>query len=109
MNVRFDPGFNSGFIGYERGTIDFAELKRLLGHLYGLFGDRIFRWGAEQTMHGLIMCGKGAMPLPSPEYMVFTDLGSARARDATFVHFIGEYRYHRLIYPRLASRVIRAL
>jgi hypothetical protein len=33
--------------------VQYDELKTLLTHLYGMFGDRIFRWGSEQTMHGL--------------------------------------------------------
>lgn len=105
----FVPGFNSGLIGYEHGTVDYGELKKLLSHLYDLFGERIFRWGAEQTMHGLVLCGQGATALPSDEYMVHTELNSDRAAQAAFVHFIGEFRYHRLRYPLLAGRVIREL
>lgn len=105
----FVPGFNSGLIGYEHGTVRYGELKTLLSHLYELFGERIFRWGAEQTMHGLVLCGQGATALPSDEYMVHTDLNSERAAQAAFVHFIGEFRYHRFQYPMLAARVIQQL
>lgn len=105
----FEPGFNSGFIGYEQGTVDYAELKRLLVHLHETLGDKIFRWGAEQTMHGLVLCGKGATPLPSEDYMVYTNLNSSRAEQAAFVHFIGEFRYYRLKYPRLAAKIIKEL
>lgn len=105
----FKQGFNSGFVGYDRGTVRYSELKELLAHLYSMLGDRIFRWGSEQTMHGLLLGGKGAMPLPTDEYMVYTDLNSDRAAHAKFVHFIGEYRYHRMLYPRLAAQVIRRL
>jgi hypothetical protein len=103
----FVHGFNSGFIGYDRSMVEYGELKELLAHLFGMFGDRIFRWGSEQTMHGLVLCGKGATALPSDEYMVYTNLSSDRAAQSTFVHFIGEFRYHRLLYPRLAAKVIR--
>jgi hypothetical protein len=41
--------------------------------------------------------------------MVYTKLSSKKAERAKFVHFIGEFRYHRLQYPRLAARVIREL
>lgn len=105
----YGQGFNSGFVGYDHGTVNYGELKNLLTHLYEILGDRIFRWGSEQTMHGLLLGAKGAIPLPSDEYMVFTDLNSDRAAEARFVHFIGEYRYHRLLYPRLAAQVIRNL
>jgi hypothetical protein len=102
------PGFNSGLIGYTHGTVQYDELKELLAHLYGMLGDRIFRWGSEQTIHGLLLCGKGAVALP-PEYMVYTSLSSDKAAQATFVHFIGEFRYHRFLYPRLGAKVIRSL
>jgi len=108
-NFAFVHGFNSGFIGYEHGTVQYGELKELLTHLYGMFGDRIFRWGSEQTMHGLVLCGKGANALPTDKYMVYTDLSSEKAAQAAFVHFIGEFRYHRMQYPRLAAKVIRGL
>ena len=60
-------------------------------------------------MHGLVLCGKGATPLPSEDYMVYTNLNSSRAEQATFVHFIGEFRYYRLKYPRLAAKIIKEL
>lgn len=109
QSFAFVHGFNSGLIGYDRGTVDYDELKTLLTHLYGLFGERIFRWGSEQTMHGLILCGKGAVALPTDKYMVYTDLCSDKAAAASFVHFIGEFRYHHMQYPRLAAKVIREL
>jgi hypothetical protein len=105
----FVHGFNSGFIGYDHGTVEYGELKTLLTHLYGLLGDRIFRWGSEQTMHGLTLCAKGATALPTEKYMVFTDLSRPQAAAASFVHFIGEFRYHGMQYPRMAARVIREL
>lgn len=105
----FVHGFNSGLIGYERGTVEYNELKRLLFHLYSLFGERIYKWGSEQTIHGLILCGKGAKALPTDKYMVYTDLSSDKAANAAFVHFIGEFRYNRLKYPLLAKEVIREI
>lgn len=108
-NYAFVPGFNSGLIGYEQGTVEYGELKRLLTHLYGLFGERIFKWGSEQTMHGLILCGKGAKALPTDAYMVYTDLSRDKAAQAAFVHFIGEFRYNGFKYPLLARRVIREI
>ena len=105
----FVHGFNSGFIGYDHGTVQYGELKDLLTYLYGMLGDRIFRWGSEQTMHGLILCSKGAVALPEDEYMVYTDLSGDKASKAKFVHFIGEFRFNRLLYPRLAAKIIHGL
>jgi hypothetical protein len=108
-NYQFMPGFNSGFIGYENGTVSFAELRELFELLYARFSDRIFRWGAEQTAHGLILGSRGAQALPVEDYFVYTQRNADLAPTATFLHFIGENRFYRMQYPRLAARVIRDL
>ena len=71
-NYQFEQGFNSGFIGYDQGTINFDELEKLFRLLNQKFGDKIFLWGAEQTLHGLLLCSKGAKALPIDKYFVFT-------------------------------------
>ena len=102
-------GFCSGFIGYDNGTIEFSKLKKLLEILYGILGERIFRWGAEQTTHGLTLCEAKAEPLPIEDYFVFTQKNASLAKDGVFVHFVGENRYHKMIYPRLARTIINEL
>jgi hypothetical protein len=106
---RIEQGFCSGFIGYDFDTVRFDELAALFETLYSHLGDRIFRWGAEQTSHGMILCGAGAVPLPLEEYFVFTQNNAQQARDGTFIHFVGENRFFHLIYPRLASVVLDGL
>ncbi len=106
---RMEQGFNSGFIGYAHDLIRYDALKHLLEELHGLLGERIFRWGAEQTMHGLVTCGAGAQPLPAEDYFVFTQFNAAQAAQAVFLHFVGENRFHHLIYPRLGRRVMARL
>ena len=108
-DYRFMPGFNSGFIGYEHGAVRFSELGKLFRLLHAQFADRIFRWGAEQTVHGLILGSKGAQALPLEEYFVFTQQTVELAAKATFLHFIGENRFYGMQYPSLARRVIREL
>jgi hypothetical protein len=103
------PGFNSGFIGYAHGTVDFGELRQLFQLLYDKFSERIFRWGAEQTTHGMILCGRGATALPEEEYFVYTQKNVELAANATFVHFIGENRFYRMQYPRLGAKIMREL
>jgi hypothetical protein len=106
---QYHPGFNSGFIGYERGTVTFDELGRLFSVLHRRFADKIFRWGAEQTVHGMVLCAKGATALPLDEYFVFTQNNLALADAATFIHFIGENRFYAMKYPRLAWKAISEL
>ena len=108
-HYQFMPGFNSGFIGYDNGTVNFAELRELFQLLYARFADRIFRWGAEQTTHGLVLGSRNAQALPVEDYFVYTQRNADLASGATFVHFIGENRFYRMQYPRLANRVIHEL
>jgi hypothetical protein len=106
---RLEQGFCSGFIGYDPDTVRFPALRALFDALFRRLGDRIFRWGAEQTTHGLLLCSRGARALPVQDYFVFTRANAGTAHDGTFVHFVGENRFHRLIYPRLARKVVGAL
>lgn len=108
-NYQIKQGFCSGFIGYDHGTIKFDELEKLFILLNKKFGDKIFLWGAEQTTHGLILCSKGAKALPIDEYFVFTQLNAHLAANATFVHFVGENRFYKFIYPKLAKVIIDKL
>lgn len=107
--LNFVHGFNSGFIGYERGAVAMAEAAALLGELHAMFGERIFRWGSEQTVHGLLLCSRGAVSLPTADYTVHTVANSDKVASAAFVHFIGEFRYHGLVYPRLARAALQEL
>lgn len=106
-NYSLQQGFCSGFIGYDSTTINLEELEQLFKLLYEKFGDKIFRWGAEQTTHGLILCSKGATSLPIDDYFVFTQANAHLANNATFVHFVGENRFHKLIYPKLANTLMK--
>jgi hypothetical protein len=109
QHYRFMPGFNSGFIGYDNGTVKFSELGDLFRDLYARFADRIFRWGAEQTAHGLVLGSQGAQALPVEDYFVYTQRNADLAPEATFIHFIGENRFYRMQYPRLANQIVREL
>ncbi|MEZ0123225.1 MAG: hypothetical protein AB9Q17_13470 [Candidatus Reddybacter sp.] len=108
-NYQIEQGFCSGFIGYDSSTIEMDELNELFSLLYKKFDDKIFKWGSEQTTHGLLLCSKGAEALPLEDYFVFTQRNADLAKDATFVHFVGENRFHRLIYPRLANTFIKSI
>lgn len=108
-NYKIQQGFCAGFIGYNSKEIDLKELKALLINLHERFNDRIFKWGSEQTIHGLILCGNGANALPIENYFVFTQKNTHLANDASFLHFVGENRFYKMIYPNLAKKIIKEL
>ena len=108
-DYRIEQGFCSGFIGYETGTIRFDALKQLFEVLFARYGDSIFRWGAEQTVHGLNLCAAGAEALPIDDYFVFTQFNAEHAHNGTFVHFVGENRFYQMCYPQLAKQIVEEL
>lgn len=105
-NYYINQGFCSGFIGYNNETINFDELDALFKLLHEKFGNKVFLWGAEQTTHGLILCSQGAKELPTDEYFVFSRLNTDMVENAVFLHFVGENRFYKLIYPELSNRII---
>ena len=106
-----EQGFCSGFIGYQADTIKYDELHKLFDLLYKKFGEKIFLWGSEQTTHGLLLCSKGAKALPLEKYFVVTQNNADQAYkpESTFLHFVGENRFYRFIYPKLAKKIISEL
>lgn len=108
-NYNLQQGFCSGFIGYDNGTINFNDLEKLFKLLNQKFGDKIFLWGAEQTVHGLALCSKNAEALPLDKYFVFTQGNAHMADQGTFIHFVGENRFYKLIYPKLAKNIVNHL
>ena len=96
-------------IGYNASDINYGELKTLLENLHSKFSEKIFKWGAEQTIHGLILCGNNAEALPIGDYFVFTQHNATNVDKATFVHFVGENRFYKMHYPRLAKETINDL
>ncbi|MCP5006190.1 MAG: hypothetical protein GY941_19950 [Planctomycetes bacterium] len=102
-------GFCAGFVGYDVGLIDFSHLRVLLNTMHELFGKKVFRWGAEQTVHSLILCGANAEALPKDEYFVFTQNNVEKTKQAKFIHFVGENRFYIFVYPRIAKNIIRQL
>jgi hypothetical protein len=65
-------------------------------------------WGSEQVTSNFIVANseKGQV-LPFPEYCFHTP--GTDIESATFVHFIGSYRFHGGHYARLAREVIAQL
>ncbi len=102
-------GFCAGFVGYDVDEINFSHLKDLLGAMHELFGNKVFRWGAEQTVHSLILCGANAEALPEDRYFVFTQNNVNKTEHAKFIHFVGENRFYKLVYPIIANNIVRQL
>lgn len=99
----------SGFAGFAQGgngrTLAEAfsrEAERLLG------AERWARWGSEQVTSNLVIANEpDALLLPYDHYLNFWDDGVPD--DASFVHFIGSYRFSGTAYIDATRAAVKAL
>jgi hypothetical protein len=101
---------NAGFNGFAKGSIDrekvewFSELMRRLAK------DQWNEWGSEQlTSNLLIANSEGAYPLQFPKYLSYWAHPDVQYDDASFIHFIGPFRFSNGLYMKKAKTIIAAL
>jgi hypothetical protein len=99
----------SGFAGFGHRSFSRESVEKFSEQMASIVGrEKWNEWGSEQVTSNFIVANsdKGQV-LPFPEYCFHapgTDMESA-----TFVHFIGSYRFHGGHYARLAGQVISEL
>lgn len=95
-------GFAAGGLGPEVAQSYSREAMALLG------AARWSEWGSEQVMSNLIVANEGEpVLLPYARYLNFWNETVPAA--ASFVHFVGTYRYHRGTYKRATAEAVAAL
>lgn len=111
------PGFDA--LRYVRGCSGFAGFApskngRILAERFSAAAERVLGkarwadWGSEQvTSNFLIANEPGSVLLPYDRYLNFwnTPIGA----DASLVHFIGTFRYHRGAYVQAVQQAIAGL
>jgi hypothetical protein len=72
--------------------------------------DKWDEWGSEQVTTNLLIANlEGACPLPSPKYVSYWAHPDVPYNDASFLHFIGPYRFANGYYLKQARNVIATL
>jgi hypothetical protein len=99
----------SGFAGFARASLSRDAVERFSQSMAQLIGNNKWsEWGSEQVTSNFVVANTdGAEVLPFPEYCFHSP--DAEVESATFIHFIGSYRFHGGRYARLARRVISQL
>jgi hypothetical protein len=70
-------------------------------------GYKWHEWGSEQVMSNVVVANLDkANVLPHPKY---TDCNNMKLPSTCFIHFIGDCRFKRSIYAKLAQNEIRKL
>lgn len=105
LYVRGCAGF-AGFVpgGFDRGVADAVSrgASALLGR------ERWSQWGTEQVMSNVIVSAEGdPVLLPYARYLNFWN--EPVPSEASFVHFVGTYRFHGGVYADATRKAIAAL
>jgi hypothetical protein len=100
---------SAGFAGFARASLSREEVERFSRSMARIIGNNKWsEWGSEQVTSNFVVANTdGAEVLPFPEYCFHSP--EIDVEPATFVHFIGSYRFHGGRYARLARRVIEEL
>jgi len=100
---------NAGFAGFAKGSFSRCLVERFSKEMANLIGGKKWsEWGSEQVTSNFVVANSpNAQVLPFPEYCFHTP--DADVETATFIHFIGSYRFNGGRYGRLARRVIQQL
>ena len=99
---------SSGFAGFSKGCSSRQALKDFSESMSAHLGQRWEEWGTEQIASNFVVANSpDASVLPSPKYTFHAP--NRDLSQSTFVHFIGEWRFHGGTYSSLARKVIEEL
>ncbi len=101
---------NAGFTGFAKGSIVrekivwFSDLMRIIAN------DKWDEWGSEQVTSNLLIANsQDAHVLEFPKYLSYWAHANIPYQDASFIHFIGPYRFSNGFYVSSARKVIATL
>jgi len=101
---------NAGFTGFAKGSIVREKIVWYSDLMRGIAGEQWDEWGSEQVTSNLLIANSpDAQVLMFPKYLSYWAHAEIAYQDASFIHFIGPYRFSHGFYVRSARKVIAAL
>ncbi len=101
---------NAGFTGFAKGSIGREKIRWFSDLMRGLAREKWDAWGSEQVTSNLLIANtEGAYPLDFPKYLSYWAHPEVPYEKASFIHFIGPYRFANGFYLRSAKRAIGEL
>lgn len=105
-NLRYARGC-AGFAGFPKQSFTKQFIIDFSTKMEKAIGVKWREWGSEQVMSNVVIANiDKAMVLPHPKY---TDCKKMKLPETCFIHFIGECRFSKSIYAKLAQNEIRTL
>ncbi len=107
-NLKYIRGC-SGFAGFSKGSSNRGKILELSQAIEQKIGMKKWReWGSEQVMSNIVVANtNNPLILPTSKYDYFEP--KKNVEEYVFLHFIGTYRFYRLVYYRLVAKYIRIL
>ena len=93
----------SGFAGFPRESFDIEFVVEFSRKMEEELGRKWREWGSEQVMSNVVVANiPGAKVLPHPQYCTCRQM---KDRITRFIHFIGNCRFEKGVYGKLARDV----
>jgi len=106
QNLRYVRGC-AGFSGFPKESFNKQFIIDFSQKMENEIGSKWRTWGSEQVMSNVVVANLDkADVLPHPKY---SDCNNMKLPNTCFIHFIGECRFTRSIYAKLAQNEIRKL
>jgi hypothetical protein len=101
---------NAGFTGFAKKSIDREKIKYYSELMRSIAGNKWDEWGSEQVMSNILISNsQNACALDFPKYLSYWAHPGVPYKDASFIHFIGPYRFANGFYVNRAKNVITTL
>lgn len=107
-HLRYVRG-NAGFAGYAKGSFTREVVRDFSAQMWAILGQQKWaEWGSEQVASNFVVANSpNAEVLPFSRYAYFEP--SLEVERCAFIHFIGEHRFKRGTYRKLASSIVGEL
>ncbi|MGP8260228.1 MAG: hypothetical protein ACLQM6_09800 [Acidobacteriaceae bacterium] len=101
---------NAGFTGFARGSIVREKVRYFSSLMRRIARDKWDEWGSEQVTSNLLIANTlNAQVMEFPKYLSYWAHVNIPYENASFIHFIGPYRFSNGFYVRSARKVIATL
>lgn len=101
---------NAGFTGFAKGSIEREKIVWYSNLMRQIAREQWDEWGSEQVTSNLLIANSPVVHIMEfPKYLSYWAHADIPYEDASFIHFIGPYRFSNGFYIRSAKKVIATL
>jgi hypothetical protein len=101
---------NAGFTGFAKDSIDREKIAWFSDLMRRIAKEKWDEWGSEQVTSNLLIANSpGSYVLEFPKYLSYWAHPDVPYEDASFIHFIGPFRFSNGYYVKSARKVIATL